>query len=93
MWFKEDKILNGFLISLAVTVITVFVIMIIQRLLHADMLVHAKMFVFSVVPEILLLRLYSKKQMHGALKGSVLSLILTLGTVIVILMKYNYITM
>lgn len=93
MWLKEDRVLSGFVASLLATVITVLVIRILQRFLSIDILIHAKMFVFSVIPEILLLRLYSKKQMFSALKGSVISLVLTLGAVIMILMKYNYINM
>ncbi|MBO6118062.1 MAG: hypothetical protein J6P44_05905 [Bacteroidales bacterium] len=93
MWFKEDKILNGFVCSFFVTVIAAFVIAVLQRLFHIDMLVHAKMFVFCVIPEILLMRLYARKEMQSSLKGSVISLIVTLGAVIIILKKYNYITM
>ncbi len=88
--FKEDKLFNGFLASFLATLIGAFVVLLVQKFLHLDILLNMKMYIFAVIPEILILRWYAKVEKHKALKGSVLSLVLTLGTIIVVLKKYNY---
>jgi len=93
MWFKENKILNGFLSCLLLTVITALVILLLQRFLRIELLLNAKMYIFAILPEIFLLRYFARKEKHKAVMGAVLSLLITLGGVIAILMKYNYLSL
>ncbi|MGP1514702.1 MAG: hypothetical protein ACTTJH_01950 [Bacteroidales bacterium] len=90
MYFKQDKILNGFATSLSLTLISGFIILSIQKILHIDVLINAKMYLFATIPQMLILRQNVKQNKYKAVKGSILSLVLTLGIVIAILIKYHY---
>ena len=93
MWFKRDDFMVGFVLSTLLTVGSALLIVLILRLLEADLLVQMKTFLFSVVGEIFLLRYYLKSQQTQSSKGSVLALVMTLGTILVFLIKYNYLTL
>lgn len=93
MWFKRDDFMVGFVLSTLLTVGSALLIVLILRLLEADLLVQMKTFLFSVVGEIFLLRYYLKSQQTQSAKGSVLALVMTLGTILVFLIKYNYLTL
>ncbi len=93
MWFKRDDFMVGFVLSTLLTVGCALLIVLILRLLEADLLVQMKTFLFSVVGEIFLLRYYLKSQQTQSAKGSVLALVMTLGTILVFLIKYNYLTL
>ena len=91
MQFGKDKMLSGFVISFLSVLAGAFAILLIQKLLRIDILVNMKMYTFSVLPAIFLLRHYAKEEKFSALKGSVAALVVTLGCIIAVLMKYNYI--
>lgn len=93
MWFKENKILNGFVGSILLTAVTAFVILLLQRFLGLEFSLNAKMYIFAVLPEIFLLRYFSRQKKQKATMGSVISLVITLGGGIAVLMKYNYLSL
>ncbi len=93
MWFKRDNFVVGFILSTFLTVISALLITLVLRLLGADLLVQMKTFLFSVVGEIFLLRYYLKSQQTQSAKGSVLALVMTLGAILVFLIKYDYLTL
>ncbi|MBR1626572.1 MAG: hypothetical protein IJ681_05440 [Bacteroidales bacterium] len=90
MRFEKDGILSGFIISFLSVLAGAFVILLIQKLFHIDIMLNMKMYIFSALPGIFLLRRYAKSEKYSALKGSVLALVITLGCIIAVLMKYNY---
>ena len=87
---KENKISYAFVICTLLSVVTAFAIIIVLRLLRADITANMKLMIFCNVGSILMLRHYAKQELFQSLKGAILSLILTLGSTIILLLRYNY---
>ncbi len=92
-FFKQDRVLSGFLATLLTIGITLFLIFATIRFLKGDLLVNMKASLFAFVGAILLVRYYAKQEKYLSFKGALLCLFVCMITCIIVLIKYNYISL
>lgn len=92
-FFKQDRVLSGFLATLLTIGITLFLIFTTIRFLKGDLLVNMKASLFAFVGAILLVRYYAKQEKYLSFKGALLCLFACMITCIIVLIKYNYISL
>lgn len=91
-FFNKDSLPIGLTLSLALSIIAIFIIMIIMRATNIDILSNMKLMLFAPIPSILLLRYYAKEELHKSLRGSIIALCFAFLFIIIVLLKYNYIS-
>lgn len=87
--FGNNSFFSGFIASLAINILTAGVLALALWLLKFDILLNLKIFVFTVVPSIFVLRFYASNQMMKSLKGSVLCLVISLAGILLWLYSMN----
>ncbi len=92
-FFKQDRMINGFLATLLSIVVALFFIFVAIRFLGGDLLVNMKASLFAFVGAILLVRYYAKQQKYLSFKGALLCLFVSMITGIIVLLNYNYISL
>lgn len=87
--FSSDSFLMGFICSLLANVFAVLLIRLGIWLANVDVWVNFKLFLFSVVPSIFLLRYYATEQKSHSMKGSALLMIIYLVGMIIGMYSMN----
>ncbi|MCH3924150.1 MAG: hypothetical protein LKE30_04445 [Bacteroidales bacterium] len=78
---KKDNIWFGILAGLVITILTAGILYIGLVVFKCDIQAESKIFLFAVVPEILLMRWYAKNKYHKSTKGVMIILVITLGLI------------
>ncbi|MBQ9312164.1 MAG: hypothetical protein IJ213_03860 [Bacteroidales bacterium] len=87
--FYSNSLTVGLVVSLLLNVLTVLVLCLVLWLFKMDILINLKIFIFSVVPNILLLRYYATNELQSSMKGSTISLVVCLAGLLIWLYKMN----
>ncbi len=88
-FFEKDSFLSGFLLALLLNVVGIGIIYLALYLINLDILLNLKLFIFSVVPSIFLLRYQIRQGKIKAFKGCVFLLIVFLLVIFISFLKMN----
>lgn len=88
-FFEKDSFLSGFLLALLLNVAGIGIIYLALYLINLDILLNLKLFIFSVVPSIFLLRYQIRQGKIKAFKGCVFLLIVFLLVIFITFLKMN----
>lgn len=88
-FFEKDSFLSGFLLALLLNVASIGIIYLALYLINLDILLNLKLFIFSVVPSIFLLRYQVRQGKIKAFKGCVFLLIVFLLVIFITFLKMN----
>lgn len=88
-FFEKNSFLSGFILSLLLNIVGTGIIYGVLWLIGADVLLNIKVFIFSVLPSIFLLRYQMKQGKINAFRGSVLVLIICLLGIFICFLNMN----
>lgn len=88
-FFEKDSFLSGFVLALLLNILGIGVIYLALYLINMDVLLNLKLFIFSVVPSIFLLRYQIRQGKIKAFKGCVFLLIVSLLVIFIAFLKMN----
>lgn len=88
-FLKKDTFLSGALFSLLLNLLAALLLCAGLRLCNADILLNLKIFIFSPIPSVFLLRYHISKQSFRAMRGCVLVLVVCLFGLIVSFLSMN----
>lgn len=88
-FFEKDSFLSGFVLALLLNILGIGIIYLALYLINMDVLLNLKLFIFSVVPSIFLLRYQIRQGKIKAFKGCVFLLIVFLLVIFIAFLKMN----